>query len=79
MVRPTKIQKALRELNPQCTECNCGVCVDEEGVIKTIYCPDCGTKLVQPSLCKICGNPVNAGSKYCTGCGIEMVRDKQDE
>jgi len=74
--KKAKIERALREMYLYCSGCDCPVCGDEKGVVKVIYCPDCGIKLVQPSLCKICGNPVNATSGYCSGCGTGMVRDE---
>jgi predicted RNA-binding Zn-ribbon protein involved in translation (DUF1610 family) len=70
----SKIQKVLRALNARCVDCDTDIYRDEDGVMKVLYCPLCGDKLLQPSLCKICGNPVNADAVYCTGCGVEIVR-----
>jgi hypothetical protein len=76
-MKKTKEQKAkdlLVELDAYCTECDATVGASENGAMLVDRCPGCGSKLIKPSLCIWCGNPVNATALYCTGCGIGIVR-----
>ena len=75
--RTSKIAKALLGMNPHCDECEIDIGADEEGVVKVLFCPDCGGRLKKPSLCVICGNPVNAMAVFCTGCGVKIIREEE--
>lgn len=57
-----------------CHECDADIIPDGTGKTEVKFCPDCGTKLVQPSRCVWCNNPVNASAKFCTGCGMMIKR-----
>jgi hypothetical protein len=64
----------LLRLCPYCPKCDSDVIRDESELMEMNFCPDCGTKLIQPSYCIWCNNPVNGSAKYCTGCGELMLR-----
>ena len=76
--RIAKVEKALRGLNRYCPECEEQIYADETRVVKVLFCPDCGKRLLEPHLCVVCGNPVNAMAAFCTGCGCWVVRGCQD-
>lgn len=64
----------LLKFNPYCPNCDSDIGADETGQMQLLFCPDCSTKLIQPSRCVWCNNPVNASAKYCTGCGMMIKR-----
>jgi len=71
-----KPEDLLRELSPYCPKCDMDIGPSESNLMAVVYCPTCGADLVQPSLCQICGNPMNADAKFCTGCGNTAIRSK---
>ena len=62
----------LLSFDPHCLNCDTDIIPDGKTMIK--FCPDCGTELIQPFRCAVCNTPVNATSKYCTGCGMLAIR-----
>jgi len=66
--------KELLEYARYCPECKQDLIPDSTGTLKVNFCPDCGTKLIQPSRCLWCRSPVNASAIYCTGCGELILR-----
>lgn len=69
-----KLEDLLKELNPYCRKCDCDFYSSGDDPMIVRYCPNCGSSLVQPSLCLFCENPMNADAKYCTVCGVTAFR-----
>lgn len=57
----------------------CLVC-NKEFDDDSLFCPECGTRLVSNDTCPKCGKEVKPGEKYCRHCGkkIERIRMCQD-
>ncbi len=71
------IKKALQQLDSYCQECDADVRASSSEAMIVSFCPECGSRLLKPKICIICGNPINATARFCTGCGVKIVIDKQ--
>src|SRR5512143_3761328 len=66
MAKPTKCERCGRENDPS-----------------LVYCLDCGTSLrsskpiATAALCTACGAPIQAGFRFCGGCGKPVVGGAQ--
>ncbi len=75
IIRDIKVSRLLKASGPHCGECDADIGASESGAVEVVFCPTCGTRLKKATLCKICGNFVQATAVFCTGCGVEIVRD----
>lgn len=69
-----KTDKELLGMLKFCPKCDDNIIPDDTEKIKSNFCPDCGTKLIQPSRCIWCGTPVHASTTYCPACGELILR-----
>ncbi len=71
-------KQILKKMLPYCPGCDC--CWDyKKEKIQAKFCPDCGMRLAQPSICPICKQPAGASNRFCPSCGVGIVRRENAE
>lgn len=69
-----KREKELLKHDPYCPKCDVWYNADPTGKLKLKFCRDCGTELILPAYCVVCGSIIPLSSEYCPGCGFIAIR-----